>query len=164
VNPDYKCWLSIEGTVIDYPVVRADDNEKYLNLTFFGEENKYGALFMDYRCDADLTPHIIIYGHNTKDGDIFGGLRNFLNAKYVIEHPVIELTADGEIEEYEIFAARKTKTDDLAYFIDFGAPGSFEEFAERCGAPEGTKKILTLSTCVSGNDKDERVIVQASLR
>jgi len=52
INPDYVGWLKIDGTNIDFPIVRGNDNEKYLTTTFKGEENILGAVFMDYRCVA----------------------------------------------------------------------------------------------------------------
>jgi sortase B len=164
INPDYICWLKIDGTAVDYPVVRASDNDKYLNLSFYGEENTYGTLFMDYRNKGDYVPHIIIYGHNTKTGDMFGGLRNYLDNKYRAEHPVITIKVNGRIVEYEVFAARRTDVSDYAYYLDFDAPGSFRAFAERCGAPPDAVQIITLSTCVSAGNDDERVIVQGVLR
>ena len=164
INPDYLCWIKIDDTEIDYPVVRGLDNEKYLDTSFYGEKNGLGTLFMDYRCVGDSVPHIIIFGHNSRHGDMFGSLRNFLDERYLAEHPVITLKANDRITEYEIFSARRTNVNDPAYFIDFSEPGAFRVFAERCGAPPGSAQIITLSTCVSGNDKDERVVIQGTLR
>ena len=164
MNPDYICWIGINDTIINYPVVRGSDNEKYLNITFSGEENMFGALFMDYRCSGDPLPHIIIYGHNSRQGDMFGGLRDFLIGQYLIDHPTIQLKANDRIVEYEVFSARSTNIYDPAYFLDFSEPDSYPEFLERCGAPNDAVQILTLSTCVSGYNADERVIVQAALR
>ena len=164
INPDYICWIKIEGTEIDYPVVRGEDNEQYLSLSFFNERNGLGALFMDYRCAGEYVPHIIIYGHNARSGVLFGGLRRFLGERYLTEHPIITLKVNDRIVEYEIYSARETDITDPAYHLDFSAPGSFTEFAERNGAPPDAAQILTLSTCVSGNNKDERIIIQAALR
>lgn len=163
-NPDYLCWIKIDGTLIDYPVVRGNDNEKYLHTSFDGEENVFGALFMDYRCSGDYVPNMIIYGHNSRHRDMFGGLRNFLDDQYLAEHPVITLKVNDRVVEYEIFDARKTDITDPAYYLDFSAADSFPAFAERCGAPPDTTQIITLSTCVSGGNEDGRVIVQGVLR
>ena len=160
----YICWIKIEGTKVDYPVVRGNDNEKYLHTSFSGEENILGALFMDYRCAGEQVPHIIIYGHNGREGDMFGDLWRFLDRQFLAGHPVITLKVNDRIVEYEIFSARKTDVTDQAYFLDFSAPGSFQAFAERNGAPQGAAQIITLSTCYSGDNDDERVIVQGVLR
>ena len=143
--------------------MRGEDNEKYLNTSFFNERNSLGALFMDYRCEGDYVPHIIIYGHNARSGVLFGGLRKFLNKTYLEEHPIISLRVNDRIVEYEIFSARSTTVDDPAYDLDFNSPGAFQAFAEKNGAPPDAVQILTLSTCVSGNNKDERVILQGFL-
>ena len=163
INPDYVAWLRIGGTSIDHPVVRALDNEKYLEISFFGEPNSHGTLFMDYRNVGDHVPHIIIYGHNTRTGDKFGDLRNFLNAGFLMQNNIITLMVNDRIVEYEIFSARQTDVYDYAYFLDFDYPGSFHAFLERTGAPPYAAQILTLSTCISRGDDDERLVVQAAL-
>jgi sortase B len=164
INPDYMCWIKIEDTIIDYPVVRGDDNERYLNTSFYNEKNELGALFMDYRCAGESTPHIIIYGHNARSGDLFGSLRRFLDESYLADHPKISLKINDSIVEYEIFSARKTDVADIAYNnLNFGEYTAFCDFAEKCGAPSGAEQILTLSTCVSAGNNNERVIVQGVL-
>ena len=168
INSDYVCWIKIDGTEIDYPVVRGNDNEKYLNLSFSGEENFAGAIFMDYRNSGDIIardageafPHIIIYGHNIKRGGMFGGLRKFLDEQYMKEHPVITLIIDEQTVEFEIFSARQTDIDDPAYFLYFDAPHVFPRFADRIEAPLVATQIITLSTCVSTGNNDARMIVQ----
>jgi sortase B len=164
LNPDYICWIKIEDTKVDYPVLRAGDNEKYLHLAFNGEENVFGALFMDYRSVGAYVPNIIIFGHNAKSGDMFGGLRYFLDDEYRQEHPIITVKINDRLIEFEIFAARRTDVNDPAYCLDFRLPGSFDAFAKRCDAPAGAAQIITLSTCVSGSDADERVIVQGFIK
>jgi len=168
INPDYVCWIKVDGTDIDYPVVRGYDNEKYLTLSFNGAENIAGAIFMDYRNRGDLLtydigeafPHIIIYGHNIKRGGMFGGLRKYLDEQYMEEHPIITLIIDDQIIEFEIFSARQTDIDDPAYFLQFDAPHVFPRFANQLDAPLAATQIITLSTCVSTGDNDARMIVQ----
>ena len=163
INEDYVCWLKIDGTDISYPVVRGDNNDDYLGLSFYGEDNYFGSIFMDCRCAGDNVPNIIIFGHNSRQGDMFGSLRNFLDNEYYEQHPVITLIVNDRAVEYEVFSVRKTNINDPAYFLDFSNPDAFCGFLDRCGAPPDAAQILTLSTCVSGVDKNERVIVQAVL-
>jgi len=163
LNPDYICWIKIDGTNVDYPVVRGSDNERYLNISFSGEENRLGALFMDYRNVGDYVPHIIIYGHNSHDGSLFGDLWRFLDADFKASYPIITLIVNDRVVEYEIFSARATDVNDPAYRIDFSAPGSFSAFAETIDAPQDAMQIITLSTCYSRDDDDRRIIVQGAL-
>jgi len=164
INADFIAWIKIDGTAIDYPVVRGIDNEMYLNLSFHGEENTFGTPFMDYRNYGDFVPHIIIYGHNTRHGDNFTDLHRFLDNQFLADNNIITLTVNGRVVEYEIFSARLTDIHDYAYFLDFSYTGAFEAFLERNNAPQGTTQIITLSTCVSRGNDDERVIVQGALR
>ena len=49
INQDIGAWLLSEDTLIDYPVLQADDNRCYLNHLYTGEINGAGSLFQDYR-------------------------------------------------------------------------------------------------------------------
>ena len=163
INSDYVCWIKIDGTNIDYPVVRGRDNDYYLNRTFLGEENKAGTIFMDYRNTGDTIPHIIIYGHNlTNQGGMFTDLRKFLDDGFLAENNIITLVVNGHEVEFEVFAARKTDVEDPAYYLDFSHSRFFPRFANRIDAPLRATQILTLSTCTSGGSDNERLIIQAS--
>ena len=161
INPDYICWIRIDGTSIDYPVVRGTNNDKYLNTSFQGDENKAGAIFMDYRNAADNLPHIIIYGHNLRQGGMFTDLRKFTSSSFMEENNKVVLTVNGQEIEFEIFAARKTSVDDPAYNLNLATQRNFGRWANKIEAPLRAGQVLTLSTCVSEGDDNERIIVQA---
>jgi len=169
INPDYVGWIRIDGTDIDYPVVRGEDNEKYLKTSFYGETSITGTVFMDYRITGDLLsyrvgeaiPHIIIFGHNLQQGGIFSDLRWLLNEEFLEENNIITLIVNGQTIEFEIFSARHTDIHDPAYFLDFDSPRSFPHFADRVDAPLVATQIITLSTCANGlGSKDKRIVVQ----
>ena len=168
LNSDYVCWIRIDGTNIDYPVVRCDDNEKYLKTSFHGEQSITGTVFMDYRIHGDLLadsgenliPHIIIYGHNLQQGGIFSDLRRLLNDSFLEENNIISLIVDDQVIEFEIFSARRTDVNDHAYFLNFDGTNAFPRFADRIDAPLRATQIITLSTCMSTGSDDIRLIVQ----
>jgi len=169
INPDYVGWIRIDGTNIDYPIVRGDDNEKYIHTSFYGEESIAGAIFMDYRNVGDLLtyragealPHIIIYGHNLQRGGMFTDLRRLISRQFLEENNIITLIINGETVEFEIFSARLTDVEDPAYYLTFDATHSFPRFADRIGAPLQATQIITLSTCARRDGGgDARVIVQ----
>jgi len=165
-NPHYVGWLHIEGTNVDFPVVRGSDNVRYLTTTFRGEENIVGAIFMDYRNTIPYDPHIIIYGHQARDerGNhlMFGSLHYFVDEQHKAAHPYIVFMANDTIYQFEIFSARQTDIHDPAYQLDFTADGAFAAFLERNGAPPDAAQIITLSTCIGVNN-DRRMIVQGAL-
>jgi len=160
LNSDYVCWIRIDGTNISYPVVRGRDNKEYINTTFYGEQNKAGAIFMDYRNVGESIPHIIIYGHNLHFGGMFTDLKKFLNERFLEENNIITLIVNGNEVNFEIFSARHSDINDPAYDLDLSTPRAFARFANKIDAPLKATQIITLSTCSSGGSDDERVIVQ----
>ncbi|MCL1975584.1 MAG: class B sortase [Firmicutes bacterium] len=164
VNKEYIGWLKISSSVINYPIVQAQDNEKYLKTSFEGNKNGLGAVFMDFRCAGDFSDyHSIVYAHNAKNGTMFGSLAKYLDAEYLNTHREITITMpDGEKQIWYVFAARKSDINDHAYRIAFSSNESFAAFAASIDAPEGINRILTLSTCTTGGGNDERMLVHAS--
>jgi len=169
INPDYICWIRIDGTNIDYPVVRGSDNDRYLKTSFSGDYNIAGAIFMDYRnignlfsqSIKDALPHIIVYGHNLQQGGMFTDLRRFLSNQFLETNNIITLIVNDNAIEYRIFSARLSDIEDPAYYLDFSTQRNFNRFADKIDAPLAATQILTLSTCVSGGSDDSRIIVQA---
>ena len=165
INAEYIGWLKLSGGIISYPMAQSADNDKYLHLSFEGRKSGLGAIFMDYRCSGDFRSyHSIIYGHNVKNGAMFGSLAKYLDAAYLEKNREITITLpSGEKEIWYIFAARKSNITDYAYRLDFSGPQSFAYFAESLGAPAGASRLLTLSTCTSGGGNDERMLVFAAI-
>jgi len=86
VNPDVKGWIYLEALGITYPVVKGETNDDYLYTSVKGTANSGGSIFMDYRNSDDfLDPHTLIYGHNMKDGSMFGKLKKLYDQKFVDE-------------------------------------------------------------------------------
>ena len=82
-NPETVGWIEIPSAGISYPVVQAEDNEKYLTTGFDGNESKSGAIFLDYKSQPDMMGyHTIIYGHHMRDGSMFANLVDFKDADY----------------------------------------------------------------------------------
>ena len=92
INKDAAAWLYSPDTVIDYPVMRADDYRYYLNHLADGTVNANGSLFIDYNNSPDFSdPLTVIYGHHMKSGSMFGGLKGYKNQGYYDNHPYMYL-------------------------------------------------------------------------
>lgn len=92
VNSDAAAWLYCPDTVIDYPVMQADDYDWYLHHLPNGAYNTNGTLFLDYNASADFSDRLnVIYGHNMKSGRMFGSLTEYKVQKYYEEHPYLYL-------------------------------------------------------------------------
>lgn len=176
-NDDLVGWLSIEGMVIDYPVMRSEDDEFYLHHNFQGEEDKYGCLYVRNRADVD-TPgtNFIIYGHNMKDGSMFGDLDLYRKKSFCQEHGVIRFDTLYEERSYEIVAVFLSQVyaeqdEEFKYyqFYEAETEEEFQYFYENIKelalydtgvTAEYGDTFLTLSTCAY-HVTDGRLVVVA---
>ena len=78
INEDIIAWLRVGALDLSYPVTQAEDNDYYLHRTFRREDNFAGCIFLDYLNEPDFSDqNSIIYGHNMKNGSMFGTLSHF---------------------------------------------------------------------------------------
>jgi len=96
INSDAAAWLYCPDTVIDYPVMKAEDYGYYLHHLPDGTYNANGTLFIDYNCAPDFSDSLtIIYGHNMKSGRMLGSLEKYKKQAYFDEHPIMYLYTAG---------------------------------------------------------------------
>ena len=133
-NGDCIGWLCIPDTQLSYPVMHTPDNpQKYLRRSFYGEYSLSGVPFLDWRCDLQ-SDHLIVYGHNMKNGTMFSSLRNYTDPAFCAEHPVIEFqTADG-VEQYTVFAVAAVQKTDTWYSFAWRDPAQAEAQKARLAA------------------------------
>jgi len=137
INPDIVAWIAFDNIDISYPVVQRD-NSYYLSHTFEGKENVSGCIFMDEKNASDFSDnHTILYGHNMKNGTMFGMLKNYKEQEYLEENRYFTIyTPDAEYR-YEISSARTVSVEHSLFTqTDLG----------------GEDKVVTLSTCTYSDD------------
>lgn len=173
LNPDVIGWISVPNTRIEYPVVIAADNDYYLGRNVERERSKSGAVFMDWRnADSQYQRHLVLYGHNMKNGTMFSGLNSYKQKDFFDNNQKIYFYwGDGLPIEYEVYAAFNVGID-----IDFiqVAFNSDEEFLEKMNylkdmskftrnpdvVLEADDQIITLTTCTYEYD-NQRFVIQA---
>ena len=188
VNPDVIGVISIPDTPINNPVMKAEDNFKYLNRKINGDESRAGELFMDYRNKFDHvidhrlaepnSDNLVIYGHNMGDLTMFGCLQHYkTEADYYSKHPLIYLNSNYESYIYKIFAFfildsgdKSENAYDCWNKLDFDSEEDFYDFVNE--AKRRTFRLndvdvkygdplLTLSTCNDTLGERGRFIVMA---
>ena len=170
-NPDVVAWIQIpalEG--VDYPVVMGEDNAYYVSHNWEKEESEEGAIFLDFRNQPDFSqPHNILYGHCMKDGTMFQPLGQWEKESFLRGNDrSVLLYLPDEVRVYEIIGSERVNAlDSRVYKTDYAAG---EEWADAIGetlrhlwyttdtAYDGDSEILTLSTCMGG---DQRLTVHA---
>ena len=169
---DFKFWLYIEDTYVNYPVVQASDNEYYLHRNMDGETNKAGTLFLDYRCNAKtMGGHTIVYGHSMQNGTMFGTLNKYNNNyEYYTQHPVFYTYTDTEVTAWRIFSVYVTNTNDDYTRTRFSSKAEYQSFIDtliaRSDYDTGVEvtsadDIMTFSTCYIYVHTNGRFVVHA---
>ena len=150
---------SDSGTDISYPVVQGKDNAYYLHHLFSGESNINGSIFVDCHNQPDFTDqNTIVYGHNMKNGSMFGTLDKYQDQELFEQHPEFYLYLPGKILKYQIFSCYAGRTGSEGYRYHFPEAEDFQMFLDTVSSygdyDTGTElsvtdRIVTLSTCVN---------------
>lgn len=175
INSDLRGWLTIDGTEIDYPVMQSEDNDYYLEHSFYRKKNKYGCLFVKNFVNIENPEtNFIVYGHNMKDGAMFGTLDKFESEDYYKEHSEIHFYTFSELRIYDIVAAFQInlydEEDEFKYYEFYQAESQeqFEYFykniMDRALYDTGMKaefgdSFITLSTCSYQTENGRFVLV-----
>ena len=173
INEDVLGWIVIPDTQLDYPLMRGEDNDYYLERSWEGEPNVAGSIFMEQVNDREFKHfNTVIYGHRMKDGSMFGSLKHYSGKSYWEKHPYIYICDDGGVHRYEIFAAYEATLEGSTYQVGFADDESKQIFLDNCVGysdidtgviPTIEDRIITLSTC-TGRGYDSRWVVQARRR
>lgn len=172
MNGDVIGWIELEGTKINYPIVQGSDNSRYLNVLFDGQAGNCGTLFADYRhAEPFGETNTIVYGHNMKDGTMFGSLRKFKEEKYLKEHEAFKLSIPEEDYELRVVAVLVIDPEDELYRTTFADEAEVNAWLSRIRSKamllteerlEKDARYVMLSTC-STPDRTLRDVVIGKL-
>ncbi len=175
INEDFVGWLIVPALEISYPILKGPDNEHYLHETFEHNRNKAGAIFMDsfnYPDFRDLNT--FIYGHNMRDGSMFGSLKKLGEQPELIDdEPYIYVYTPRASYQFQIVAYYTTyKKSDTYQFIT--NPREYDAYLDYIGeVNELTNvpktdlseypKLMTLSTCKGSAGTSNRFVIHSVL-
>ena len=192
-NNEFVGWIQIPtikhsngDLYVDYPVVQADDNSKYIDLDFDGNKSKSGAIYADYKVPITATDHadnITLFGHSMANGTYFRKVLDYKNGvDFVKKHYVINFDTRWEENQYvvvacfligiydwqddeplfEYFKCRNFDTEeDYNYFYENIMHRSYYLSDIECHYGD---EFLTLSTCTYDFDDSRYVVVARKVR
>ncbi len=161
INKNVSGWLCIPNSLIDFPVVAAEDNSFYLSHDLSGKESRSGCLFMDK--DTELYDfNRVIYGHNMGKGSeaMFSTLLYFKDKDYFEKNCYFCFTETGKkVSVYKIIAVMKYDVKDVEEW-DFRVRNHdteedclafMKEIEKRAlyyrGEPGVPERLMILATC-----------------
>lgn len=192
-NNDFVGWISIPSMkrssgklYIDYPVVQAEDNLKYIDTGFDGKKSKAGAIYADYKIPITATDHadnITLFGHSMADKTFFRKVLDYKNGvDFVKEHYLINFDTRWEENQYvvvacfligiydwqddeplfEYFKCRNFDTEeDFNYFYENIMYRSYYLSDIECHYGD---EFISLSTCAYDFDDSRYVVVARKVR
>ncbi len=100
INPDVHAWINMEGTSIDYPVLKGKTNFTYINTDVYGNFAMAGSIFMDFRNSADFSDiYTVLLGHDMSGHRMFSDVNLYKDEAFFRQHQTGVLTLpDGEHE------------------------------------------------------------------
>ncbi len=170
-------WIYVDGTKIDYPVMKCDDNDYYLDHDFNGKETAAGSIFADsFMSDTyDANLNNVIYGHCMKNGSMFRTLKTFMESanRYTLAKDMnIEIYTPDGLYIYKVFSGYRSN--DVFYLKGtFSSDTVFTDWLKlikskdtlRCGRDySANSRVCTLITCANvSSDKSQRYVLHGIL-
>lgn len=165
ITENYAGWISIPGTVIDYPVVQGQDNTFYLNHDVYNQKNSYGSIFIDanYNEETDLVK--IIYGHHMDDGQMFTDLLKYQGEEFRHNHTKFLINESM----YQIVAAKVIDLDEqpdfykVNYLTENGQKAWLKDLGIEQDVSLSDTKLVLLSTCYEYGSKLRMIVLGISI-
>ena len=177
IDPNVIGWVSIPGTDLGLPIVRANASEPsfYASHGFGRSADAKGCPFLDSDCTDGLNSlNSVVYGHNWSTGEMFAEFAKYARRTYAEKHRKVLLQTPDVKRRLYVQSVEIASGMDSSNVMGFS---SREEF--RCWyqaryeasivklAPKPTgdaapDKVVTFCTCVDDETRDERVLVYAA--
>lgn len=179
INEDIYAWITVPGTQVDYPVLQSEPDNYYLDYNMDHSKGYPGCIYTNQCNSKDFSDYItVLYGHNMKNGSMFGSLHEFEDETFFNENRQIIVYTEDRRLTYEIYAAVKfTDVYIPAYYdvtLTIGRDAYLAALAEASADSEVSHileeaellpedKFITLSTCVNG-EPEKRYLVLGRLQ
>ncbi len=174
INEDYRAWLTVYDSYIDYPVMQGEDDLFYATHDIYKEISLTGAIYLSAGNDGEFgDSYNVIYGHHMDNKAMFGGLDEFKDEAYFASHREGTVISPSGVYDLYTFAVITTdayedkiyltgdRMDDVISFLREmrdGSDGKTEVLIFDEAPLEGAVKIVALSTCADVNTNGRLVV------
>lgn len=177
-NADIYAWVTVPGTQTDYPILQNETDNYYLERNLDHSQGYPGCIYTNSCNVKDFSDYnTVLYGHNMKNGTMFGSLHQFEDENFFAENREIYVYTEEQRLTYEVYAAVKFSDVYIPYYYEVTTTEGRDAFlaavakaakesdvshilAETEVKPED--RFITLSTCVNG-EREKRFLVVGRL-
>ena len=169
ITADYRAWLTMYDTNIDYAVMQGDDDLYYASHDIYGKSSLTGAIYLASANNGGFADQYnLLYGHHMDNGAMFGGLDKFASTSYFDRHREGVLVTSSAVYDLTTFAVLRTNAYEAnVYYVNGKTAADVISFLEgaspviyRTGVANSSSKIIAFSTCAAA-DTDGRLVVYA---
>lgn len=170
VNEDIIAWIEIEGTNINYPILK-DKDVYYLKHSFDKKYNSNGSIFTTNFLPFE-DKETMVYGHNMKTGAMFSDLSKYWNKEFLYSHLKFKIytpKCDYEAIVISVYSIGIETENNNIKSLDFNERINYYKKVSKYHIENNDKinKIVKLSTCSYINAKttptDQRYYIIANL-
>jgi sortase B len=182
-NSDFIGWLywdfDVEGDKYDftlnYPIVKENYANQYLHVTFTGERNSSGCIFLDeYSDETFMGYNDFLFGHNMRNGTMFGSLDYLYkntNKEEMSSEPLYFYVYTKEATfKYVVYTYESTNNGNDTVYAIIDDDEGYDKYVERLGTITNYKcpidvsfedrpEILNLSTCNGQRGSSKRFVI-----
>lgn len=173
-NPDIIGWITVPGTIIDYPIAQApaDDPEYYLYHDAYKDWNYVGCPYLDAGCAEKGifgSSNSVVFGHNMGwSQETFGDLKFYVDPEYAESHADVLIQTPFEKRKYAIQAVDIIPSWDAVKRTQFeDTTDAMKWWKARYDAADVkvnkeivySKNMVTLCTCSNNYWSNERTLV-----
>ncbi len=168
-NPEVFGWVTVKDTHIDYPLVQAENNSKYINTDVLGEFSLSGSIFLDCRNQKNFSDfNHILYGHHMEKDAMFGELEYYEQPSYFEKHLQGSLYYENTWHKVEFFAFlhadaydtmlynTSLQKEDMKTYLDYIKKHAINYKELPLGTEE---RFVTLSTCTSASTNGRHLLI-----
>ena len=169
---DYRGWIKIDNTNINYPIVQGKDNSFYLNKDINKNYLSSGSIFMNYLNHGFNDENTVLFGHHMRNKTMFAQLKKYKEKEFFYgDNDIVIEVENGKVLKYKVFSAYITDAKNNYIETDFDDKEQYKEFLKDIKNKSLYKsdldvnendKIITLSTC-SYEFNDARMVVHGKL-
>ena len=180
INRDYRAWLTVFNTNIDYPVMQGADDVYYATHDVYGQISLTGSIYLAAGNTGDFSDtYNIVYGHHMDNLAMFGGLDAFREQSYFNAHREGTIVSSSGVYDLCTFAVIDTD----AYVDEVYTPGDRMEdviafLRERNASEDGrtfvrildesalenAERVVALSTCADAETYGRLVVFATMTR
>ena len=132
VNNAIVGWMIIDGTQVNYPIVKGKDNSYYLNHSYDKSYNSYGSIFIDYRSNENFSDlNTFIYGHYTSNGSMFGELKKYMEESFYKEHPFFYILTPNGNYKVDVISVYTDDALSSSYNAKFNDLNDYQRYIEK---------------------------------